>query len=433
MASVSPSSPVPITGRQTSTRKTPSPYRLIPSKNRYIKSPNKVSRNNTFIATSRRSEENGGNGHRLVNNDRNNGYQYKVKCSSAGAVEGLKPEQREDDCKLVDVFNRDDIKFSGSEEDRQQPTSDTAPSPAALQPIPVIEEVHKKPSSIPVKTKSFVGRSQRSIKNGNSESKTIKFLLKLTTKSYFETLKYEIDRIKENDRKIQDQASSHAHSIMALISKGVDLDHQMRDLRIQNTRLLFETKEKDRIQQDTIKAITCELNELKSICNLLLKNIEKDHELEILARKLRKSKRFDSNTYKMLKSQLRKPICLKSVPKLPSIKSLPARTRGEKALKRQKSKASCRSSARQKSDWSSMSSISSVVTGSDMLTDIESTSAVSQKSTKLPMQAIYTDQNSSIRKQIQPKKRSGLMKIFCCGGRSKQTKEDVANSKIIEA
>lgn len=125
------------------------------------------------------------------------------------------------------------------------------------------EEICEKPSSIPVKTKSFVARSQRNIINGSSDSKTIKFLLKLTTKSYFETLKYEIDRIKENDRKIQDQTSSHSHSIIALISKGVDLDNQMRDLRMQNARLVVETREKGRIQQDTINSITSELNELK--------------------------------------------------------------------------------------------------------------------------------------------------------------------------
>lgn len=127
----------------------------------------------------------------------------------------------------------------------------------------------------------------------------------------------------------------------------------------------------------------------RSICNLLLKNIEKDHELEILSRKLRKSKRFDSDTYKMLKCQLRKPITPKSVSKLTSIKSLPSKTRGGKALKRQKSKASRRSSAPQKSDWSSPSSLSSVVTGSDMLSDIESAGATSRKSANLQVETIY--------------------------------------------
>lgn len=417
--------------------KAPSPYRSMPAKNQFIRSPIKVSRNNTFIATSRRSAEYGGDGHRLVNNDvdRSDGYQCKVKCSSAGAVESPKSEQRQEKVSLLEnVLKKDDIQYSeGSEGDHQHTISESTPTPEVSPPTPVIEETRKKSNSIPVKTKSFVGRSHRSIINGSNDSKTIKFLLKLTTRSYFEALKYEIDLIKENDRKIQDQVSSHAHSIMALINKGVELDQQMKELRMQNARLLFENREKDRIQQDTINTITSELNELKSICNLLLKNIEKDHELEILARKLRKSKRFDSNTCKKLKSQLRKPTHLKSVAKVPSSKSLHISPSAEKVLKRQKSKASGRSSARQKTDWSSLSSMSSVVTGSDMLTDIENTSATSRKSTKLPIETVYADQNLSIEKQVEPKKRSGLMKIFCCGGRSRQTKKDASSSKIVEA
>lgn len=152
----------------------------------------------------------------------------------------------------------------GSEEDRQLPAKEIDSSTAVEQPA-IVEDSPKKPSAIPVKTEAFIGRpirSQRSIISG-SDSKTIKFLLKLTTKSYFETLKYEIDRIKENDRKIQDQASSNAQSIMALISKGVDFDRKMEDLRAQNVKLLLETREKDRVQLDTVNAITSELNELK--------------------------------------------------------------------------------------------------------------------------------------------------------------------------
>lgn len=50
---------------------------------------------------------------------------------------------------------------------------------------------------------------------------------------------------------------------MALINKGVEFDRKMEDLRAQNARLLIETREKDRAQQDTVNVITSELNELK--------------------------------------------------------------------------------------------------------------------------------------------------------------------------
>ncbi|XP_062705122.1 uncharacterized protein LOC109398277 [Aedes albopictus] len=429
MASVTPMIPTTVNGRQTPLGKLSSPYRPAPVKSRYTKSPNKVSRNNTFIATSRRTAENGGDG--LRSNNVDDDHQGKVKCVSAGAVEGLKQEPVYEGSNLVDIFNGDAVKLSGSEEDQHLEEKEVD-SPVVVQPT-VSEDIPKKPSAIPVKTKSSVVRpirSQRSIFSGN-DSKTIKFLLKLTTKSYFETLKYEIDRIKENDRKIQDQASSHAQSIMALISKGVDFDRKMEELRAQNVKLLLETREKDRIQLDTVNAITSELNELKSVCNLLLKNIEKDHELELLAKKLRKSKRFDSNTYKMLRSQLRKPlernVSKKVSPKLipkQSITSLPSRARSETVVRRQKSKASRWSSAKQKSDWSSLSSMSSVETGSDMLTDIEITSdkksrstRTSRKSLNLPAIETYCSsaQDLSTKGQEKAKKRTGFLKIFCCG------------------
>ncbi|XP_058820279.1 uncharacterized protein LOC131682645 [Topomyia yanbarensis] len=335
--------------------------------------------------------------------------------------------------------------------------SEAHEDPCQLPQLPVISvaKVSKKASAIPVKTKSFLGRpirSQRSIISGN-DSKTIKFLLKLTTKSYFETLRYEIDRIKESDRKMQDQTSSHAHSIMALISRGVDFDRKMNDLREQNARLLVETREKDRAQQDTVNAITTELNELKSVCNLLLKNIEKDHELEVLARKLRKSKKFDSNTYKMLKSQLRKPIQGKSESRKSMVKlvqqkspcSLPSKTRSENIIGNQKSKGSRRSLARIKSDWSSLSSMSSVSTGTDMLSDIEMTSdkksgssAASQKTPNTSAENCIVDPNISTKKQKTKNnetkgKQSSLMKIFCCGRRSKTNKEvkSIENFEVV--
>ncbi|KXJ76127.1 hypothetical protein RP20_CCG010282 [Aedes albopictus] len=260
MASVTPMIPTAVNGRQTPMGKLSSPYRPGPVKSRYTKSPNKVSRNNTFIATSRRMAENGGDGLRFTSVD--DDHQGKVKCVSAGAVEGLKQEPVYEGSNLVDIFNGDTVKLSGSEEDQQLEEKEVD-SPIVVQPT-VSEDIPKKPSAIPVKTKSSVVRpirSQRSIFSGN-DSKTIKFLLKLTTKSYFETLKYEIDRIKENERKMQDQASSHAQSIMALISKGVDFDRKMEELRAQNVKLLLETREKDRIQLDTVNAITSELNEL---------------------------------------------------------------------------------------------------------------------------------------------------------------------------
>ncbi|XP_053692489.1 uncharacterized protein LOC128740937 [Sabethes cyaneus] len=375
-------------------RKTASPYRTIPVKSQYTKSPSKVSRNNTFIAPSRGKP-----------NDSNRGGDQpeeppavlaKAKCFSAGAVDELR-ERSQEDSTVEYVFQGEDVKFSGkfffvvtvligftqpfvveeieTLEERGQPPA------AAAGPVVLPT---KRASSIPIKNKTLIGRpirSQRSLISG-SDSKTIKFLLKLTTKSYFETLKYEIDRIKESDRKMQDQASSHGHSIMALINKGIDFDRKMEDLRSQNARLLVETREKQRVQQDTVNAITSELNELKSVCNLLLKNIEKDHELDVLARKLRKSKKFDSNTYKMLKSQLRKPTQAKvdsvkvTAPKRSS-SCLPSKSKSENILHKQRSrttKASRLSVMRQKSDWSSLSSMSSVSTdGSDMLSDIEVT------------------------------------------------------------
>ncbi|XP_021703943.1 uncharacterized protein LOC110677222 [Aedes aegypti] len=437
MASVASLNPISATGRQTPARKISSPYRPTPIKSRYTKSPNKVSRNNTFIATSRRMVENGGDGLCLSIDDDH--FQGKIKCSSAGAVEGLKQDHVQEGSNIVEIFKGDTIKFSGSEEDRQLPAKEIDSSTAVEQPA-IVEDSPKKPSAIPVKTEAFIGRpirSQRSIISG-SDSKTIKFLLKLTTKSYFETLKYEIDRIKENDRKIQDQASSNAQSIMALISKGVDFDRKMEDLRAQNVKLLLETREKDRVQLDTVNAITSELNELKSVCNLLLKNIEKDRELDLLARKLHKSKRFDSNTYKMLRSQLRKPlernVSKRTLPKLvskQSITSLPSRSRSEMAIKRQKSKASRWSSVKQKSDWSSVSSMSSVETGSDMLTDIEiasdpktRSSRTSQKKLNSPAREVISDsvQDSSAKRQARTKKRKGFLKIFCCGSGSRVSK-----------
>lgn len=128
-----------------------------------------------------------------------------------------------------------------------------------------------------------------------------------------------------------------------------------------------------------------------------MKNIEKDYELDLLARKLRKSKQFDSNTYKMLKTQLRKPIRTKSVQspekacsrsklqRKQEVLSLPSKAKSEAVLKSSKFKVS-RSSAvavvkkpvtpsqKLKSDWSSLSSMSSISTRTDMLSDIELTS-----------------------------------------------------------
>lgn len=95
------------------TRKIPSPYRSTPVKNQYSRSSNKVSRNNTFIATSRGSAENGGDG--LHFSDNVNDRQGKAKCASAGAVEGLKPQIESETCgDVVDIFKGEDITFSGN-------------------------------------------------------------------------------------------------------------------------------------------------------------------------------------------------------------------------------------------------------------------------------------------------------------------------------
>ncbi|XP_055546885.1 uncharacterized protein LOC129731133 isoform X2 [Wyeomyia smithii] len=420
--------------RRVSSRKMPSPYRTVPTKSHYTKSPGKVSRNNTFIAPSRQKQnDNSGM-------DRPEGESLEVtkkaKCLSAGAVDELR--ERQEGSTLEYLFQGEDIKLSEEFQTLEEQ------SPTAIAPVTFIA---KNGSSIPIRNKTFIGRpirSQRSLISG-SDSKTIKFLLKLTTKSYFETLMYEIDRIKESDRKMQDQASSHGHSIMALISKGIDFDRKMDDLRDQNARLLHETREKQRVQQDTVNAITTELNELKSVCNLLLKNIEKDHELDILARKLRKSKKFDSNTYRMLKAQLRKPAQDKIKSRKTSVKlsvqrslsCLPSKSKSENVLrKRTTTKGSRLSIMRQKSDWSSLSSMSSVSTGSDMLSDIEVTtdkrSGTSETSRRCPPQVgdvgSFSDhsiaaKNQNSKRREKSTKKSGFLRIFCCGQRTKISKE----------
>ncbi|XP_058453401.1 uncharacterized protein LOC131431601 isoform X2 [Malaya genurostris] len=425
----SPADPtVPLIERRTPSRKIPSPYRTVPTKSRFTKSPNKVTRNKTFIAPNR-PLQNGVNGKEPPSE-----VVTKAKCVSAGAVDDLR--EHKDCTNLVNIFQGEDMKFSDDSETLEDLT------PQSEFPGTGSHKSSKKRSAIPVKIKSSLGqpiRSQRSIING-SDSKTIKFLMKLTTKRYFETLKYEIDRIKESDRKIQDQASSHSHSIMTLINRGVDFDRKMNDLREQIARLLLETREKDRSHQDTVNAITTELNE--SVCNLLLKNIEKDHELETLARKLRRSKKFDANTYKMLKIQLRKPNhgtnesrnMVEKIVKKKSVCSLPSKAKSENIIGQKKSRGSRRSITRNKSDWSSLSSMSSVSTGTDMLSDIEmtsdkksGTSLNSQKTAQSSSKSFTMDPNKM--KNQYPKlnegknKQSSLMKIFCCGQRSKSIKE----------
>lgn len=85
----------------------------------------------------------------------------------------------------------------------------------------------------------------------------------MITRSYFESLKYEIDRMKDNDRRLQELAGSHGNSIVALISRDAEYDRRIEELREQNVRLLIETREKDKAQQTTVNTITAELNELK--------------------------------------------------------------------------------------------------------------------------------------------------------------------------
>uniref|UniRef100_A0A1Q3FZY5 Uncharacterized protein n=1 Tax=Culex tarsalis TaxID=7177 RepID=A0A1Q3FZY5_CULTA len=440
-----PSSVEPVvTARRTPSRKAPSPYRPSVktnySNNTSTKSPNKLSRNNTFIAESRRPYRNGTGGEPEDLGDLPGEGRLgpKTKSSSAGALEDLR--QREiDDGQLVDIFKGDDIIFAGSEEDRQQVLEEPVPLPEMP---PVVSKKSSKRTSLPVKTNSSLGRplrSQRSVING-SDSKTIRNLLKLITRSYFESLKYEIDRMKDSDRRLQELASSHGNSIVALISRDAEYDRRIEELREQNVRLLIETREKDKAQQTTVNTITAELNELKSVCNLLLKNIEKDYELDLLARKLRKSKQFDSNTYKMLKTQLRKPIRTKSVQspekscsrsklqRKPEVLSLPSKAKSEAVLKSSKSKVS-RSSAvtvtvaappqKQKSDWSSLSSMSSISTRTDMLSDIELTS---DKSRAESSKSAANDSEKAKQTALKSHKPS-ILKIFCCGGSSKKAKE----------
>ncbi|XP_039429172.1 uncharacterized protein LOC120412673 isoform X1 [Culex pipiens pallens] len=442
-ASVDPA----ISTRRTPSRKAPSPYRpSVPSKTHYsnanINAPNKLTRNNTFIAESGKSYRNGNGGEHHEQDDSGEGrLGPKAKSSSAGALEDLR-QRESDDGQLVDIFKGDDIIFTGSEEDRQQALEESVPLPAMP---PVVSKKSSKRTSLPVKTNSSLGRplrSQRSVING-CDSKTIRNLLKLITRSYFESLKYEIDRMKDNDRRLQELAGSHGNSIVALISRDAEYDRRIEELREQNVRLLIETREKDKAQQTTVNTITAELNELKSVCNLLLKNIEKDYELDLLARKLRKSKQFDSNTYKMLKTQLRKPIRTKSVQspekscsraklqQKQEVLSLPSKAKSEALLKSSKSKVS-RSSAvatvvpkptppsqKLKSDWSSLSSMSSISTRTDMLSDIGLTS---DKSRADSSKSGGNDSETAKQTALKSHKPS-ILKIFCCGGRSKKAKK----------
>ncbi|XP_055644801.1 uncharacterized protein LOC129780503 [Toxorhynchites rutilus septentrionalis] len=421
MASVNllphPNDSVVTSGKRTPTvKKAVSPYRAGTARSRFTKSPRK----GTYGTLERGL---------LIQDSLESSGIPRTKSSSAGDVQFMKKEP--DAAELVNIFKLDDIKFSGSDDEQPKPTPVQSVTSATHG-----EKATQRPSGIPVKTRSHLGRSHRSQRNliSSSDSKTIKFLLKLTTKSYFESLKYEIDCIKENDRKTQDQTTSHAYSIMTLINKGAEFDRKMEDLRQQNAKLLLESQEKDQSQQETVYAITTELNEIKSVCNLLLKNIEKDHELHVLAKKLRKSDKFDSKTCQMLKTHLRKPINVngnpnKSQSKLvrnkKSVASVASKARSDNLLSSKKSKGSRHSLARQKSDWSLLTSLSSISTASDLLSDIEITTDKKSETThKSPAPSIVSGkserQNQAEKQcridQVQRKgNRSCLMRMLFCG------------------
>ncbi|XP_055613914.1 uncharacterized protein LOC129760299 isoform X2 [Uranotaenia lowii] len=449
-----------VPGKLSPLRKASSPYSgggsnsAVPSsavRIRYAKSPiSKVSRNNTFIAPSRRSEQREPDGqdllvHLLPDDDDAKTRLGKTKCSSAGAVEGKRePQQLVDDHVVVDIFKGATLKFSGSEEDQLKP-SDTATSSVIEKSSPPVNK--KVPRRLPVQSKSNMSRSIKAQRCliGTSDAKTIKFLLKLTTKSYFEALKFEIDRLKENDRKMQEQTSSHARSIIALISRGIELDRKMEQLQNQSTSAMQDAQEKDNKRQEAIKTMSAELNEMKSVCNLLLTSIEKDHQLKELAQKLQISEQFEqkkesrkaAETKIERKKSMSRNLSRKSLSKKNPKKQNTTRAKSEslinqyKSIKHlhpigtQKQKDSKVASVKSKSDWSSVSRMSTITTGSDMLTDLEfSSSEGSRKLKPNPPQSseVAVRAPNLAESKNEEKRKTSIFRIFCCGKRSKKMK-----------